>query len=162
MRFFRHMERLAFGMTAALLASSPAWADEMTMWVRASAANAAPHMTDLWNASHPDSKINLTVIPDTQMVTKLATGVAAGQVPDLISFDLIYMPDFMKAGFLIDITDQMKADPNAAKVATAFADLATYQGREYGTGFTPEALCKSRNSLILWGSPRRRFADVAP
>jgi hypothetical protein len=28
--------------------------------------------------------------------------------------------------------------------------------------FTFEALCKSRNSLILWGSPRRRFADVAP
>ena len=77
---------------------------------------------------HAD-KIALTVIPDNQMVTKLATGVQANEVPDLISFDLIYMPDFMRAGFLVDITDQMKADPNAAKVAKAFTDLATYKGK---------------------------------
>ncbi len=121
----------------AMAAASSAGADELSMWVRASAANAAPHLIDLWNSGHAD-KIKLAVIPDNQMVTKLATGVQAGEVPDLISFDLIYMPDFMRAGFLIDITDQMKADPNAAKVATAFTDLATYQGKEYGTGFTPD------------------------
>ena len=69
------------------------------MWVRASGTNAAAHLVDLWNATHPD-KIELTTIPDNQMVTKLATGVQAGEVPDLVSFDLIYMPDFMKAGFL--------------------------------------------------------------
>jgi multiple sugar transport system substrate-binding protein len=38
--------------------------------------------------SHSD-KIELTTIPDTQMVTKLATGVQANEVPDLVSFDLI-------------------------------------------------------------------------
>ena len=48
------------------------------------------------------------------MVTKLATGVQAGEVPDLVSFDLIYMPDFMKAGFLVDLTTDLKADPNYA------------------------------------------------
>ena len=80
-----------------------ALADKMTMWVRASGTNAAAHLVDLWNSTHPD-KIELTTIPDTQMVTKLATGVQANEVPDLVSFDLIYMPDFMKAGFLEDLT----------------------------------------------------------
>ena len=49
----------------------------MTMWVRASGANAAAHLIDLWNSTHGD-KIELTTIPDNQMVTKLATGVHAG------------------------------------------------------------------------------------
>jgi multiple sugar transport system substrate-binding protein len=68
------------------------------MWVRASGANAATHLIDQWNSAHAD-KIALTVIPDNRMVTKLATGAQSGEVPDLISFDLIYMPDFKRAGF---------------------------------------------------------------
>ena len=98
-----------------LIASSAlataAYADSMTMWVRASGTNAAAHLIDLWNSTHRD-KIELTTIPDNQMVTKLATGVQAGEVPDLVSFDLIYMPDFMKAGFLTDLTADLKANPN--------------------------------------------------
>ena len=72
--------------------TTSALADTMTMWVRASGANAAAHLVDLWNANHKD-KIELTTIPDNQMVTKLATGAQTGGVPDLVSFDLIYMPE---------------------------------------------------------------------
>ncbi len=53
-----------------------AFADSMTMWVRASGTNAAAHLIDLWNSTHAD-KIELTTIPDNQMVTKLATGAQA-------------------------------------------------------------------------------------
>src|SRR5579862_4368086 len=120
-----------------LIASSAfataAYADAMTMWVRASGVNAAAHLIDLWNATHPD-KIELTTIPDNQMVTKLATGAQAGDAPDLVSFDLIHMPDFMKAGFLVDLTADLKADPNYASVAKAYKDIATYDGRLYGAG----------------------------
>ena len=131
---------------AALLmgtAASGAYADNLTMWVRASGTNAAAHLVDLWNSTHPD-KIELTTIPDTQMVTKLATGVQANEVPDLVSFDLIYMPDFMKAGFLEDLTAELKADPNFASVAKAYVDIATYQGKLYGAGFTPDV------SILVW------------
>ena len=96
MRMLKAFTRLALG--ASVLAAIPfsVSAAELSQWVRASGASAAQHMIDLWNSKH-DDKITLTVIPDDQMVTKLATGVQAGEVPDLISFDLIYMPDFMKA-----------------------------------------------------------------
>jgi hypothetical protein len=68
--------------------ASSAFADNLAMWMRASGANAAAHPVDLWNSTRPD-KIELTTIPDTQMVTKLATRVQAKEVPDRVSFVLI-------------------------------------------------------------------------
>jgi multiple sugar transport system substrate-binding protein len=146
-----------YGLAALALSTcaTTAWADDLSIWVRASGANAAQHMVDLWNSNHPD-KIAITVIPDNQMVTKLATGVTAGDVPDLISFDLIFMPDFMKAGYLVDLTKELSTDPNQAKVAKAFRDLATYEGKLYGTGFTPDV------SILLYNKDLFKKAGLDP
>ncbi len=140
---------------AASAVSSAAMATDIQMWVRASGATAAQHLIDLWNASH-DDKVVATVIPDNQMVTKLATGSQAGDVPDMVSFDLIYMPDFMKAGFLKDITAEMTADPNYAGVAQAYKDIATYEGKIYGAGFTPDV------SVLLWNKDLFKAAGLDP
>ncbi|WP_421761985.1 ABC transporter substrate-binding protein [Devosia sp.] len=146
---------LAVSMSATAILPGAAFAETLSMFARASSSNAAQHMIDLWNSSH-DDKIELTTIPDNQMVTKLATGVQAGDVPDLISFDLIFMPDFMKAGFLTDLTATLGADPNQAKVAKAFRDLATYDGKLYGTGFTPDV------SILLYNKGIFKKAGLDP
>ncbi len=146
---------LACALVGTTALAGVASADTMTMWVRASGTNAAAHLIDLWNSTHPD-KIELTTIPDNQMVTKLATGVQAGEVPDLVSFDLIYMPDFMKAGFLVDLTADLKADPNYAGVAQAYKDIATYEGKLYGAGFTPDV------SILVWNKDLFKKAGLDP
>ncbi len=146
---------LASALVGSTALAGVASADTMTMWVRASGTNAAAHLIDLWNSTHPD-KIELTTIPDNQMVTKLATGVQAGEVPDLVSFDLIYMPDFMKAGFLVDLTADLKADPNYAGVAQAYKDIATYEGKLYGAGFTPDV------SILVWNKDLFKKAGLDP
>jgi multiple sugar transport system substrate-binding protein len=146
---------LALSLSAAVFVPGAAFAETLSLWARASSSNAAQHMIDLWNSSH-DDKIELTTIPDNQMVTKLATSVQAGDVPDLISFDLIFMPDFMKAGFLTDLTATLGADPNQAKVAQAFKDLATYDGKLYGTGFTPDV------SILLYNKDIFTKAGLDP
>ena len=153
----KSISSLAVGAAAAVLlaSSTAAMAETMTMWSRAAAAAPAQGMIDLWNESH-DDKIELTVIPDDQVVTKLATAVQAGDVPDLMSFDLIFMPDFMKAGFLVDLTDLLQNDPNQALVANAFKDLATYDGRLYGTGFLPDV------SILLWNKGLFTAAGLDP
>lgn len=146
---------LALALGGAAMIPAAATAATLSIWARASSSNAAQVMLDLWNATHED-KIELTTIPDNQMVTKLATSVQSGDVPDLISFDLIFMPDFMRAGFLQDLTDQLSADPNQAKVAQAFRDLASYEGRLYGTGFTPDV------SILLYNKDLFRKAGLDP
>jgi multiple sugar transport system substrate-binding protein len=134
---------------------STAMAEDISMWVRASAATGAQHLIDLWNKTH-DDQIQVTVIPDTQMVPKLATGNQAGEVPDMVAFDLIYMPDFMKAGLLKDITSEMQGDPNYASVAKAYQDIATYDGKIYGTGFTPDV------SILMWNKDLFKQAGLDP
>lgn len=147
---------VALTATTVLATSSIAHADEINMWVRASGAGAAQHLIDLWNAGHADKKVAVTVIPDNQMVTKLATGTQAGDVPDMVSFDLIYMPDFMKAGFLTDITADLKDDPNYASVAKAYKDIASYDGKIYGAGFTPDV------SILVWNKDLFKKAGLDP
>lgn len=142
-------------MSTAIALPTAAFAETLSIFARASSSNAAQHMIDLWNSTHED-KIELTTIPDNQMVTKLATSVQAGDVPDLVSFDLIFMPDFMRAGFLTDLTAELSADPNQAKVAQAFRDLATYEGKLYGTGFTPDV------SILLYNKDLFRKAGLDP
>ncbi|HVY52624.1 MAG TPA: sugar ABC transporter substrate-binding protein [Devosia sp.] len=146
---------LGLSLTTAVLLPTMAAAETLSIWARASSSNAAQVMLDLWNSTH-DDKIELTTIPDNQMVTKLATGVQSGDVPDLVSFDLIFMPDFMKAGFLTDLTDVLSKDPNQQKVAKAFRDLATYEGKLYGTGFTPDV------SILLYNKGIFKKAGLDP
>ena len=156
----RSIKHFRWGAMAALFVGAlatpvPANAADLSMWVRASGANAAQHLVDLWNTGHPD-KIALTVIPDNQVVSKLAISVQSADVPDLISFDLIYMPDFMRSGLLTDVTDALKGDANFAKVATAFTNLATYKDRIYGTGFTPDV------SILIWNKDLFKKAGLDP
>ena len=128
------IRRLLFTASMVAFTAGSVSAETLSMWVRESAADPGQLMVDLWNSSH-DNKIELTAIPDTQVITKLATSVQAGNAPDLVSFDLIYMPDFMKAGFLTDVTDQLNADPHYATHVQAYKDIATYEGKIYGVGF---------------------------
>ncbi len=147
--------RLLLTASLAAFAASAVSAETLTMWVRESAAEPGKLMVDLWNSKH-DNKIELTAIPDTQLVTKLATSVAGGNAPDLVSFDLIYMPDFMKAGFLTDVTDQLAADPNYANHVQAYKDISTYEGKIYGVGFTPDV------SVLVWNKDLFKKAGLDP
>jgi multiple sugar transport system substrate-binding protein len=137
------------------LMTTTAFAQNLSMWVRESAADPGKLMVDLWNQTH-DAQIELTAIPDNQLVTKLAASVRAGDAPDLISFDLIYMPDFMRAGFLVDLTEQLQADSNYETHIQAYKDIATYEDRVYGVGFTPDV------SILVWNKELFREAGLDP
>jgi multiple sugar transport system substrate-binding protein len=149
------IRRLLFTASMVAFTAGSVSAETLSMWVRESAADPGQLMVDLWNSSH-DNKIELTAIPDTQVITKLATSVQAGNAPDLVSFDLIYMPDFMKAGFLTDVTDQLNADPHYATHVQAYKDIATYEGKIYGVGFTPDV------SVLAWNKDLYKAAGLDP
>ena len=125
---------LAFGLLAALLPASNVAAQTTAPEVAAACAQStAPGvmqawersggnkgMVDIlvcaWNAANPTKPINLSYIVHTDMVAKIAQGVASGDVPDLMGMDLIYAPQFASAGQLEDVTD-MIGRPNTLRCA---------------------------------------------
>ena len=89
-----------------LAAASPSYAADLVMWERSGGnKDMVDKLVEMWNAKFPDRHINLTYIPHAEMVAKLAQAIASGDVPDLMGMDLIYAPQFEKAGQLVDLTD---------------------------------------------------------
>ncbi len=108
-------------------------ANAMQMWER-SGGNKG--MVDIlvcaWNAANPTKPINLSYIVHTEMVAKIAQGLATGDVPDLMGMDLIYAPQFENANQLTDITDQTKSWTELADVSPGHKNVATFNDRLFG------------------------------
>jgi multiple sugar transport system substrate-binding protein len=85
-----------------------------------------------WNAKNPNCKIKLTYIPHTEMVGKIAQGIASGEVPDLMGMDLIYAPQFEKAQQLVDLTDRISSWPELKTASKGHMTVATFENRLYG------------------------------
>jgi multiple sugar transport system substrate-binding protein len=119
--------------TVAPATTSCASKGELTMWER---SGGNKDMVDMlvaaWNTKNPDCKINLTYIPHTEMVGKIAQGIASGEVPDLMGMDLIYAPQFEKAQQLVDITDRIKDWTELKTASAGHMTVATYENKLYG------------------------------
>ena len=127
--------RISLAALAALFAAGtlPAMAADLQMWERSGGnAKMVDTLVAMWNDKHPDRKINLTYIEHSEMVAKLAQAVASGEVPDLMGMDLIYAPQFEKAGQLVDITDKIKDWPELKTASPGHMTVATYENRLYG------------------------------
>jgi multiple sugar transport system substrate-binding protein len=106
---------------------------ELTMWER---SGGNKQMVDMlvaaWNKKNPNCKVKLTYIPHTEMVGKIAQGIASGEVPDLMGMDLIYAPQFEDAQQLVDLTDRIGAWPEIKTASKGHMTVATYKDRVYG------------------------------
>jgi multiple sugar transport system substrate-binding protein len=106
---------------------------EITMWERSGGnKDMVDMLVEAWNVKNPDCKIKLTYIPHTEMVGKIAQGIASGQVPDLMGMDLIYAPQFEKAQQLVDLTDRMSGWSELTTASKGHMTVATYNKRLYG------------------------------
>lgn len=106
---------------------------DLEMWERSGGnAGMVDALVAAWNEAYPDCKIVLTYIPHTEMVSKIAQGIASGEVPDLMGMDLIYAPQFEDAGQLVDITDQIGGIPELETASPGHLTVGTYNDRLFG------------------------------
>ena len=135
MRLYKALRRLTLSLAACgvLAAATPLSAADLVMWERSGGnKDMVDKLVEMWNAKFPDRRISLTYIPHAEMVAKLAQAIASGDVPDLMGMDLIYAPQFEKAGQLVDITDQVASLPELKTASPGHMMVATYDKRLYG------------------------------
>ncbi|MEX0854025.1 MAG: sugar ABC transporter substrate-binding protein [Bauldia sp.] len=120
-------------LSAFAAASLPANAAGLVMWERSGGnAGMVDRLVEMWNQANPDRAITLTYIPHAEMVAKLAQAIASGDVPDLMGMDLIYGPQFEKAGQLVDVTAQIAGLPEMKTASPGHVQVATWEGKLYG------------------------------
>ncbi len=143
----KHLSRYARLVTAialllaTLAISLPSSAQEpvtISFWSRDSAAALVQSLADAWNATH-DNQIEVTLIPAAEYVTKLGTAIAAGEPPDLLAIDLIYVPQFAAAEQLTEIGDLAATLPFFDTLSPSHIRLATYEDGLYALPFNAEA-----------------------
>ena len=101
--------------------------------------------------SHPNVKIERTVVPFGDLKQKLLQGATAGDLPDIAVIDNPDHQAFAALGMLTDLTDRVTAWGQAASYFKGPWDSTVYQGKNYG-------IPDNSNCLVLWTNigPRRR------
>jgi multiple sugar transport system substrate-binding protein len=129
--------------------------EALSFWIRASDSPFVEPMVKVWNEKR-QPRVKLTVIPNDDFVTKFGTAVAGGAPPDVVAIDLIFVPAFVAAGQMTDITDQVEALPFADKLSRAHMALAARDGRQYAVPFSAES------SFLLYNKALFRRAGLDP
>jgi len=125
-------------------------AGAMQMWERSGGNKGmVDQLVCAWNQAHADKKINLSYIVHTEMVAKIAQGIATGDVPDLMGMDLIYAPQFEDAGQLVDITDKIKDWPELKTASPGHMTVATYKDRLYGVPLYADVSSRFYNKSLF-------------
>lgn len=146
------------GIVMLLLSVSAAFAQDavtITLWSRDSNQAFVRTLADTWNKSHTN-QVEVTIIPAADFVTRFGTAAAAGEVPDLLPIDLIYVPQFAKAGQLTDITTQAKAMSFFDQLSPSHVNLATYEDKIYALPFAAEG------SVLLYNKGLFKQAGLDP
>lgn len=127
----------------------------LTLWSRAANEAFVRRLVDAWNETHTN-QIEPTIIPSDQFVTRVATGFAAGEVPDLLPIDLIYVPAFAQAGQLTDITALAEGMEYFEQLSPSHVRLARYEDGLYALPFTAEG------SVLLYNKGLFEQAGLDP
>lgn len=122
--------------------------DTVTLWIRDYQRGLVEPLAEAYNATH-ETQVEITLIPATTFVQKLATAVAGGNPPDIASLDLVFTPYFSQAGALLDVTDRVEALPYADDLSPAHVAQATFDDRLYGVPFTGDASVLFYNKTLF-------------
>jgi multiple sugar transport system substrate-binding protein len=128
----------------------------MQMWGRNVDEKVYNELVTQWNATHAN-QIELTIIPSADYVARVATAASAGELPDLLDVDLIYMPDFINQGLFQPITEQVNGYANKDTLSAGHVSVSTGDdGEIYGVPFYVDA------SSLFWNKDLYREAGLDP
>ena len=104
----------------------------VSMWCRGGIQRSAQLLIDLFHAAQDRIRVDLTPVQDGQYVTKLATAIRGGRMPDLVDIDDINSALFIHRGVFADLTPLIEELPFRDQLSPGHLALAEQDGRYYG------------------------------
>ena len=127
----------------------------LTLWTRAPLELQAKELVNAYNASHKN-QVKLTTVPNDDYVSKVGAAAGSGGLPDLFASDIVYTPNWVKAGLWQDLTSQIDKLPFAGSINKGHLAAGTYQGKEYVLPFILDL------SVMMWNKTLYKEAGLDP
>src|SRR4051794_22766283 len=127
----------------------------LTLWTRAPLEKQANLLVDAYNASHKN-QVQLTIVPNDDYVAKVGAAAGSGDLPDLFAADIVYVPNWTKAGLFTDITDRIASLPYASDINQAHINAGTFEGKKYVLPFVLDL------SMMFWNKDLYKAAGLDP
>lgn len=150
--------------------TAPGFGDDATgtvvFWARSDTITAATPLVKEFNATHPQLKVVMDSIQDTQAVTELATAIRGHAAPDLVDLNDIYMPIFTQLDAFVNLNTLIKQLPYAKDLSPGHLALATYDNRVYGVPYLADLSVLWINKTLFKraglnpADPPRTFAEI--
>jgi multiple sugar transport system substrate-binding protein len=138
----------------------------VVFWARSDTITAATPLVKEFNATHPQLKVVMDSIQDTQAVTELATAIRGHAAPDLVDLNDIYMPIFTQLDAFVNLTNLVKELPYDKALSPGHLALATYDNRIYGVPYLADLSVLWINKTLFTkaglnpDSPPKNFAQI--
>ncbi|GAA3339077.1 sugar ABC transporter substrate-binding protein [Amorphoplanes nipponensis] len=127
----------------------------LTLWTRAPLELQAKALVTAYNASHRN-QVKLTIVPNDDYVAKVGAAAGSGNLPDLFAADIVYVPNWTKAGLFADLSANIAALPHSDKINAGHLAAGTYQGRKFVLPFVLDL------SVMFYNKTLYREAGLDP
>jgi multiple sugar transport system substrate-binding protein len=127
----------------------------LTLWTRAPLELQAKALVDAYNGSHKN-QVKLSIVPNDDYVAKVGAAAGSGDLPDLFAADIVYVPNWAKAGLFADLTDSIAKLPYADKINKAHLAAGTFENKKYVLPFVLDL------SVMFWNKDLYQQAGLDP
>lgn len=107
----------------------------LNLWCRSDTVNGTQAVVDAFHQAQDRIRVRVTPIQNGQYVTKLATAIRGGRVPDVIDIDDIYSTLFAYRDAFTDLTPLIEDLGIGDALSPGHLALSTKDGRHYGLPF---------------------------
>ncbi|HLT11201.1 MAG TPA: sugar ABC transporter substrate-binding protein [Micromonosporaceae bacterium] len=107
----------------------------LNLWCRSDTLTGNEAMVEAFHAAQERIRVELTPIPNSQYVTKLATAIRGRRPPDLVDIDDIYSALFIYRDAFTDLTPLIEELPYRDRLSPGHLGLATKDDRFYAVPF---------------------------
>ncbi len=128
---------------------------KLKLWVRPGNEAVTDAVVKAYNATHKN-QVEITHVPADQYMTKFAAAAQSGALPDILATDVVYMPQVVSTGAVLDLSGLLKADGAAGHLAPAHTEAATKDGKVYGVPYVADT------SLYLYNKTLFKQAGLDP
>jgi multiple sugar transport system substrate-binding protein len=128
---------------------------KLTLWVRAGNEAVTDAVVKAYNDTHKN-QVAITHVPADQYVAKFAAAAQSGSLPDILTSDIVFQPQIIKAGAVLDLTALLEKSGAAGNLAPAHEQASTADGKTYGVPYVTDT------SLYLYNKDLFKKAGLDP